>query len=215
MDRRSRSPQSPFGGRLVVREDEHEEDREREAHREKGDDLLRPTEAYSASLRLASLESLTGKMSAKAPPLPFSIASLSGLTPAKASPPSSTSPRVPDLPQTPSLPPAYLGALSSPSPLHQLLSSAGANPGGTSIPGLPKPADLIQQAQALQLLAHLQTMLMNPGSASLPPPPPPPQANQLQNHFQNAANLQKVREKIRESDINKLVAMLYCLVNSR
>ena len=47
------------------------------------------------------------------------------------------------------------------SPLHQLFSQqqqGGQQPG---LPGLPKPAELIQQAQALQLLAHLQTMLMS------------------------------------------------------
>ena len=58
-----------------------------------------------------------------------------------------------------------LASLGSPgsisSPFHQLL----AGQGGMSVPGLPKPAELIQQAQALQLLAHLQTMLMTPTSS--------------------------------------------------
>jgi hypothetical protein len=40
--------------------------------------------------------------------------------------------------------------------LAHILSSGGS--GGLG--GLPRPADLIQQAQALQLLAHLQTVLL-------------------------------------------------------
>lgn len=54
---------------------------------------------------------------------------------------------------------AGLGLLGS--PLVHLLS--GQNGGA-----LPRPADLIQQAQALQLLAHLQTVLLQqPGGPSL------------------------------------------------
>ena len=44
---------------------------------------------------------------------------------------------------------ASLGLLGS--PLAHFLSGQGG--------GLPRPADLFQQAQALQLLAHLQTVL--------------------------------------------------------
>ena len=52
-----------------------------------------------------------------------------------------------------------------------------------SVPGLPKPAELIQQAQALQLLAHLQTMLMTPTSS-----PATPQPRDSQHHFQKVTN---------------------------
>ena len=66
------------------------------------------------------------------------------------------------------------------SPLQHLLSGG---PGGLS--GLPKPADLIQQAQALQLLAHLQTMLMNPNTSNSQSPP-------ISSPLSNATNFQKV-----------------------
>ena len=46
-------------------------------------------------------------------------------------------------------------------PLQHLLQQQGQGGQQPGLPGLPKPAELIQQAQALQLLAHLQTMLMN------------------------------------------------------
>ena len=46
-------------------------------------------------------------------------------------------------------------------PLQHILQQQGQGGQQPGLPGLPKPAELIQQAQALQLLAHLQTMLMN------------------------------------------------------
>ena len=76
-------------------------------------------------------------------------------------------------------PPASLLA----NPLASLLASQGA----AGLSGLPKPADLIQQAQTLQLLAHLQTMLMTPGSGQ-----PSAPSTGLPGPLNNAANFQKV-----------------------
>ena len=166
-------------------------------------DCKSPFDSYSASLRLASLETLTGK-GGKGPGLPlnFPFPGL-GVSPAASS--DSTSAKVPtDMAALP-LPDALanlqktasqasgsygvLGSLSSlssapslpslPSPFHQLLAGQGT----MSVPGLPKPAELIQQAQALQLLAHLQTMLMTPTSS-----PATPQPRDSQHHFQKVTN---------------------------
>jgi len=147
-------------------------------------DDIRPAEAYSASLRLASLETLTGKTPGS-PSLPLMI--LPATSPTSAKTPgeqslSSTLP-VPSQPFLTSLQSSQAFLNNMNSPLQQFLS--GGSPGGV-IPGLPKPADLIQQAQTLQLLAHLQTMLMNPNQS-----PPVPTSNQ----FPNAANLQKMMQK--------------------
>ena len=76
-------------------------------------------------------------------------------------------------------PPANLLA----NPLASLLASQGA----AGLSGLPKPADLIQQAQTLQLLAHLQTMLMNPGAGQ-----PSAPSTGMPGPLNNAANFQKV-----------------------
>eukprot|EP00092_Neocalanus_flemingeri_P040949 GFUD01044588.1.p1 GENE.GFUD01044588.1~~GFUD01044588.1.p1 ORF type:complete len:648 (+),score=113.07 GFUD01044588.1:584-2527(+) len=143
-------------------------------------DEEKPLDSYSASLRLASLETLTGKslVSSLPPNFPFPPMSM----------PETTSMKVPTSP-APSLPEAlanlqstanqsYGGLLGS--PLQQLLSGG---PAGLS--GLPKPADLIQQAQALQLLAHLQTMLMNPNTSNS-------QSPQISSPLSNATNFQKM-----------------------
>ena len=116
-------------------------------------------ESYSASLRLASLDTLC---TPRSPPTNSNH---------HYQPSSSTSASVPtsepslsealtNFQAQAALPPSMVTA----SPLHHLLSQqqqqqqGGQQPG---LPGLPKPAELIQQAQALQLLAHLQTMLMS------------------------------------------------------
>jgi len=143
-------------------------------------DEEKPLDSYSASLRLASLETLTGKslVSSLPPNFPFPTMPL----------PETTSMKVPTSP-TPSLPEALANLQSSAnqsygglvgSPLQQLLSGG---PAGLS--GLPKPADLIQQAQALQLLAHLQTMLMNPNTSNS-------QSHPISSPLSNATNFQKM-----------------------
>ena len=117
-------------------------------------------ESYSASLRLASLDTLC---TPRTPP-PNSATLNHHYQPS-----SSTSASVPT--SEPSLSEALTNfqaqaalpaSMVTASPLHHLLSQqqqqGGQQPG---LPGLPKPAELIQQAQALQLLAHLQTMLMS------------------------------------------------------
>ena len=135
-------------------------------------------DSYSASLRLASLETLTGKTGSwvdqtgqwreneKMRESEKFYAKMSS---------SSTSTTVPSS-----------TAEGGPNPLHLLAGLPGSpfshllNGGGVS--GLPKPADLIQQAQALQLLAHLQTVLLNPASS-------PSSLNQFIN---NRTDIQKV-----------------------
>ena len=140
-----------------------------------------PIDSYSASLRLASLETLTGK-----PPTSMGLG-----FPFMPLPPT-TSTQVPTEPAL-SLQDALANFQKSASqnysslmnnPLQQLLASQGSLPGGLG--GLPKPADLIQQAQTLQLLAHLQTMLMNPASPSTS------DASSIAGPMNNAANFQKV-----------------------
>ena len=60
---------------------------------------------------------------------------------------------------------SLLSSLPAGSPFSQLFAMAAAgNNTGTTAAALPKPADLIQQAQALQLLAHLQTVLLSPAA---------------------------------------------------
>jgi len=119
-------------------------------------------ESYSASLRLASLDTLC---TPRTPP-PNSATSLNP----HYQPSSSTSASVPT--SEPSLSEALTNfqtqaalpaSMVPASPLHHLLSQQQQQQGGhqPGLPGLPKPAELIQQAQALQLLAHLQTMLMS------------------------------------------------------
>ena len=150
-------------------------------------------DSYSASLRLASLETLTGKQGGPGPaaslaglPFPFSPLPLPA-QPTSAKVPSDPAPAPPTLQEAlanlqktaaagaaPPVP-GFPGAAVPGFPLGQLLAG----------PGLPKPADLIQQAQTLQLLAHLQTMLMNPAPATSAPSPAQQQIN-------NAANFQKV-----------------------
>ena len=153
----------------------------------KAEELKSPFDSYSASLRLASLETLTGK-----PPtslgLPFPF--MAGLTPSKPEP---TSPhKVPK--DEPALPlqdalanfqktasESYSSMMAN--PLQQLLAAQGGLGG---LGNLPKPADLIQQAQTLQLLAHLQTMLMNPNVSQASSAP------SLSGPLNNATNFQKV-----------------------
>ena len=141
-------------------------------------------DSYSASLRLASLETLTGKQGGPGPaaslaglpfpfsPLPLPAQPTSAKVPSDPAPPASLQEALANLQKT-----AAAGAAPPVPgfPLGQLLAG----------PGLPKPADLIQQAQTLQLLAHLQTMLMNPAPATSAPSPAQQQLN-------NAANFQKV-----------------------
>ena len=160
-------------------------------------DRKSPFDSYSASLRLASLETLTGK-GEKGPGLPITFP-FPGLGTAPQLSSDSTSAKVPTDVSTLPLPDALanlqktasqasqnygvlgsLGSLASlatpgsiSSPFHQLLAGQGA----MSVPGLPKPAELIQQAQALQLLAHLQTMLMTPTSSPAPVQPRDNQTN--------------------------------------
>ena len=128
-------------------------------------------DSYSASLRLASLDTLCTPRSLASPPsLPF--------------PPSATSASVPT--SSPSLPEALASLQAQASlppglmanPLQHLLTQ-----GSAGLQGLPKPADLIQQAQALQLLAHLQTMLM--GREEQPAAPPSFQQQMQQMMQQN------------------------------
>ena len=123
-------------------------------------------DSYSASLRLASLDTLC------TPRLPTSTpASLTFPTTTSASVPSSNpslAEALTSLQAQASLPPGVMA-----NPLQHLLSQ-----GGAGLQGLPKPADLIQQAQALQLLAHLQTMLMSPQGE-------PPSFQQQMQHMMN------------------------------
>ena len=149
-------------------------------------------DSYSASLRLASLETLTGKQGGPGPaaslaglpfpfsPLPLPAQPTSAKVPSDPAPPASLQEALANLQKTAAAGappvPGFPGAAAVPGfPLGQLLAG----------PGLPKPADLIQQAQTLQLLAHLQTMLMNPAPATSAPSPAQQQLN-------NAANFQKV-----------------------
>ena len=169
----------------------------RESNREEEKDSKSPYDSYSASLRLASLETLTGKGKGPGLPLnfPFPGLGVSPVLPAASSDSTSASAKVPtevaalplpdalaNLQKTASQSYGVLGSLGSMgSPLHQLLAGQSA----MSVPGLPKPAELIQQAQALQLLAHLQTMLMAPGSPNTPTSLPGQNIN-------NQTNFQKV-----------------------
>ena len=152
-------------------------------------------DSYSASLRLASLETLTGK-----PPASLGLPGFPFLPTLPVSQPATTSTKVPNDTPTLSLQDALANfqktALQPPppssllpgSPLQQLLASQGG------LSGLPKPADLIQQAQTLQLLAHLQTMLMNPGPASSANSSngQPATASSISGPLNNATNFQKV-----------------------
>ena len=183
---RARSPEQRDAGDKEIQGDKGESQEIQETADKEALD------SYSASLRLASLETLTGKPPASLASLAFPFGPTPGLPAASAA--STSASKVPSEPSL-SLQDALLNfqktASSYPgpglmaNPLASLLASQGA--GGLS--GLPKPADLIQQAQTLQLLAHLQTMLMNPGGgqagqAGAPGPLPSP--------LNNAANFQKV-----------------------
>jgi len=115
-------------------------------------------ESYSASLRLASLDTLCTPRS----PPPNSNHHYQPSSSTSASVPTSEpslSEALTNFQAQAALPPSMVTA----SPLHHLLSQQQQQQGGQQpgLPGLPKPAELIQQAQALQLLAHLQTMLMS------------------------------------------------------
>ena len=181
---RSRSPidraRSPEQSREETKQEKTEVDKE-------------ALDSYSASLRLASLEHLTGKP-------PVSVAGFGfPFGPGLPAPAASTSAsKVPtDSASAPSLQDALLNlqktasASSFPTPPANLLAnplaSLLASQGAAGLSGLPKPADLIQQAQTLQLLAHLQTMLMNPGAGQ-----PSAPSTGLPGSLNNAANFQKV-----------------------
>jgi hypothetical protein len=145
-------------------------------------------DSYSASLRLASLESLTGRgqflgrpASPASPPhreaadLAAEAARFSHVPPLPTSS-AASSIKVPTSNDdgNAAMALANFGLLGL--PLGHLL---GGGPAGPSLAhllggqagvhgGLPRPADLIQQAQALQLLAHLQTVLMQAGGPGQP-----------------------------------------------
>ena len=179
---RSRS-RSPIIRTHSPRQTSHSPPSRKESPKENFDrqrDEEKPLDSYSASLRLASLETLTGKslVSSLPPTFPFPPMPMD----------ESTSVKVPSSP-TPSLPEALANLQTTAnqsyaslmgSPIQQLLSGG---PAGLS--GLPKPSDLIQQAQALQLLAHLQTMLMNPNASNS-------QSPSISSPLSNATNFQKV-----------------------
>ena len=183
---RSRSPidraRSPEQGRESPKQEKIEADKE-------------ALDSYSASLRLASLEHLTGKA-------PVSMAGLGfpfGPAPGLPAPAASTSASKVPTDAAPSLQDALLNlqktasASSFPGPPANLLASPLASllasQGAAGLSGLPKPADLIQQAQTLQLLAHLQTMLMSPQGQ---PGAPSTGLPSLPGPLNNAANFQKV-----------------------
>lgn len=155
----------------------------------------RAEDTYSASLRLASMESLTGKR----PRWPehqrenqeqeIWRQNLREKENARESfhekenmSVHATSPKVPTSLQDFSNPLHLLGLPGS--PFSQLLAGGGAN-----LAGLPKPADLIQQAQALQLLPHLQTVLLNPGGGTQ-------NQTNINALFNNAADVQKVNNSL-------------------
>ena len=174
---RARSPeQSRESGAAETKQEKMETDKE-------------ALDSYSASLRLASLEHLTGKA-------PVSMAGL-GFPFGLPAPAASTSASNVPTDAAPSLQDALLNlqktasAPSFPGPPANLLAnplaSLLASQGAAGLSGLPKPADLIQQAQTLQLLAHLQTMLMSPGGAQ-----PGAPGTGLPGPLNNAANFQKV-----------------------
>lgn len=179
---RSRS-RSPIIRNHSPRQTSHSPPSHKESPKENFDrqrDEEKPLDSYSASLRLASLETLTGKslVSSLPPNFPFPPMSMH----------ETTSMKVPTSP-TPSLPEALANLQTTAnqsytslmgSPLQQLLSG-----GPAGLTGLPKPSDLIQQAQALQLLAHLQTMLMNPNASNS-------QSPQISSPLSNATNFQKM-----------------------
>jgi len=184
--------------------------RERDSNKEEEKERKSPFDSYSASLRLASLETLTGKAGkAHGLPLNFPFPGL-GVSPAPPVSDATSAPaKVPsdlsalplpdalaNLQKTASQSYGVLGSLGSlSSPLHQLL--AGQN--GLAVPGLPKPAELIQQAQALQLLAHLQTMLMTPSSGANTPTSLPGQ-----NRDNHTTNFQKMMSSpIHQSSVEK------------
>merc|ERR1719342_1027573 len=154
-------------------------DKEDEKNSEK---MSATNDSYSASLRLASMESLTGKMTPSSQGLfPFmpSLPTLPATSsPVPTTPPLNLQDALANLQKTASQ--NFSGMMGS--PLQQLLASQGAA-GGLS--GLPKPSDLIQQAQALQLLAHLQTMLMNPNASNS-------QSPSISSPLSNATNFQKM-----------------------
>ena len=128
-----------------------------ERHRDRSRSPLQAREdIYSASLRLASLETLTGKQGGTWPQHSDHAMALDAR---KERLPVETPPSVPiSLPDSAMSNP--LNMLSMPgSPFSQLLGAGGV----AGLSGLPKPSDLLQHAQALQLLAHLQTMLLSPG----------------------------------------------------
>ena len=146
---------------------------------------LKREDVYSASLRLASLETLTGgKHGVRHHP----SEAVAHHEPASNGLPADAAPKVPI-----SLPADVVGTnnplssmLTMPgSPFAQLLGNGGSAVGGLT--GLPKPSDLLQHAQALQLLAHLQTMLLSPGQQQ--------QQQQQQTNLHNI-DMQKVIIKI-------------------
>ena len=120
---------------------------------------LKREDVYSASLRLASLETLTGgKHGMRHHP----SEAVAHHEPASNGLPAEAQPKVPiSLPADVTNNPLSSMLTMPGSPFAQLLNNGGAAVSGLT--GLPKPSDLLQHAQALQLLAHLQTMLLSPG----------------------------------------------------
>ena len=169
---RSRSPYIDHS-RLQQNDHSHTRDRSRSPRDFRED-------SYSASLRLASLETLTGKTgswvdeSGRLRENEKMRENRENFREKLSS--SFTSSTVPRSQAEGAANPLHLLAGIPGSPFSHLLNGGGMS-------GLPKPADLIQQAQALQLLAHLQTVLLNPASS---------QSN-INQFINNATDMQQVK----------------------
>ena len=165
---RSRSPFSPEHRHTDHPRDLHVRDRSPRHQREDSSPRQQREDSYSASLRLASLETLTGKAGdqsrhhhwkreaqenpqnwAPADQPDHRISWRENQEAPRSSSPSKVPISLPSL-----LASMAGGGGGAPADLSQLLAAG-------QLSQLPKPADLIQQAQALQLLAHLQTVLIN------------------------------------------------------
>ena len=126
---------------------------------------------YSASLKLASLDSLTENRHPLSPssrfnPAPLSPSSLPSSLESSGNhhPAISSHSLITSAANSPS---SAASAAIAANPALSLLASMPGSPLSAMLAAgnLPKPSDLIQQAQALQLLAHLQTVLLNPQGA--------------------------------------------------
>ena len=176
---RSRSPSSPS-----YTHHEHSRDRSRSPRPPRED-------SYSASLRVASLETLTGKTEGSGAghsslgrrhwenkhenPQDWSNSrsAAAALTADQHNAAAAAWREARETGEPRSSSPASNAPLPLPGLLASLAAGGGKNGSGSpdlsqllaggQLSQLPKPADLIQQAQALQLLAHLQTVLINSG----------------------------------------------------